>query len=199
MAQDPRYMPVDNALPAVLPPCTRAEATKAMKRIVRHFGGKQHGGPGMRHDVDWDRVRTCWLSPKETAGSNHDKGWGRLIHDLSHIIFNRRHPFHINEAGARVRKFRPHHGSHALLELEIAQWVVAQGFMTGRLRESPKGKRKTFEEKLALVEARVKTWESKYTRAKNALRKLCKRRKALEKRIEADKFKPFKLEDGGNP
>jgi hypothetical protein len=172
MENDPRYVPVENALPPVLPPCSRVEAAKATRRIVRHFGGTQHGGPDMLQPVRWQRVRVCWLSSVETKGTNHHKGWGRLIHDLSHIIFDRRHP-----------TFRSHHGTHALLEREIAEWVVAQGFLTGKLRPQDKSKRKAPNQELEMLAGRLKKWQSKFTRAQNAIKKLHRRRKVLERRL----------------
>ena len=122
MENDQRYVPVEQALPAELPAITREEADKACARIFRHFGAKALGGPNMLYDARWRRpTRRCWISPRPTKG--HDKGWGRLIHDASHIIFRRRHP-----------SFRPHDGGHARLEREIAQYVVAQGWLTGSLK-----------------------------------------------------------------
>lgn len=116
MENDPRYAPVAAALPAVLPPITRAEATRANRKLTRHFGRRALGSPNQLWNVAPIRTRRCWVSPRPTTG--HLRGWGRLIHDVAHIVFRHRHP-----------SFRPHAGGHAQLEREVAEYVVAKGWL----------------------------------------------------------------------
>lgn len=119
--KDERYRPVDMVLPEVMPPVTRKRALSAAKRIFLHFGGVRHGSAMMYKPsrLSWwvpKKGRTCWASTKPTRG--HHKGWGRMIHDVSHAIFRDRHP-----------RFRPHDNGHAQLEREIAAYVVEKGWL----------------------------------------------------------------------
>ena len=130
MAKDDwRYKRVEEVLPQWLPPLSRKEADRAARRIFRRFGGTQHGSvllkgiPAMHRKATFEntwlrgRVRRCWISLKPTTG--HFKGWGRLIHDVSHVIHQKRSPL-----------LKQHSGGHAYLEYEIAQFVVAQGWVS---------------------------------------------------------------------
>ena len=174
MHEDPRYKQVSDTLPATLPPLTREEAERAAKRIFRHFGSAKDRG-GAQADLGPIRfrgyVRRCWVSSKPTK--EHDKGWGRLVHDVSHDIFRRRHP-----------GFRPHAGGHAQLEREIAEFVVAQGWLDGRLKTIDKkpSREERHRCKLARVEEALLRWDRKLRRAQNALRKLRAREAALRRR-----------------
>lgn len=176
MQNDPRYERVRAALPESLPPITRVEADRAARRLFRHFGAVALGGPLMRYPAKFNgRVRRCWISTKPTEG--HLKGWGRLVHDVSHSIFRRRHP-----------NFRPHAGGHATLEAEIAAYVVKQGWLEGTLQ--PKKSIATSVEKrvarLAKIDAAMKRWRTKQNRAANALRKLERRRRATLRALKLE-------------
>jgi hypothetical protein len=140
-------------------PITREEANRAAKRIARHFGHPRHGSPNQPfHFKHYGRdVRRCWIS---RTGRGLLKGWPRLVHDISHDIFALRHP-----------SFRPHEHGHDALELEIAQYVLAQGWLAGTLRSKPRAKPDRREHTLAAI-AR---WERKAKRAATALRKLRRR------------------------
>jgi hypothetical protein len=170
MENDQRYVPVEQALPAELPAITREEADRAIKKIMAHFGSKALGGPSMMYDARWSRpARRCWLSTKPTTG--HYKGWGRLIHDASHIIFRKRHP-----------SFRPHDGGHARLEREIAQFVATRCWLDGSLKAKAAPK-PTAVDKLARIEARLSLWDSKRRRAETAIRKIKRQKYALTRRL----------------
>jgi hypothetical protein len=167
------YQLVDDALPDVLPAITREEAQRANELLCRHFGKVSMGPVTMLKVVAPRFTRRCWLSSEPTRGTNHRKGWGRLIHDVSHRIFRRRHPH-----------FRPHAGGHATLEREIAQYVIAKGWLEGslikrKLKVSRNEKRTVI---LKRTEACLARWESKYARAGNAIKKLKRRYAALKRR-----------------
>jgi hypothetical protein len=122
MDNDPRYAPVAATLPQTLPPIDRRASVKYAKKLVRHFGRIGLGSPNQRWHADlarwgWTKGRRVWISSKPTT--DHYKGWGRLIHDVSHLVFRYRHP-----------SFKPHDGGHATLEREMAEYAVAKGWLT---------------------------------------------------------------------
>lgn len=160
MQDDVRYLPVSMALPEILPSITRYEAERAAKRIFKHFGSVAQGGPLQTRPAKMRYgVRVCWLSPKPTSG--HHKGWGRLIHDVSHDIFRARHP-----------NFRPHDGGHATLEAEIAQFVASSGWLDGTLKPALPNPDLVWLKKKEAIEASIKRWTTKRKRAETALAKL---------------------------
>lgn len=109
-------------------PITRIEAERAARALYRHFGGLRLGGPHMGAPARFHGpARRCWITTRTNAGLN--KGWQRLVHDVSHRIFARRHP-----------GFRPHAGGHATLEWEMAQFVVQSGWLAGELKPAVRAK-----------------------------------------------------------
>lgn len=172
MHDDPRYDPVAAQLPDTLPALTRAAAGDYARRLLRRFGKVEDGAvDAMTHPVTWNRAlgRTCWASTKPTQRSNHFKGWGRLIHDISHLVFRARHP-----------SFRPHDGGHARLEREVAAYVAGTGWLTPK---APVVRKATTDDKLAALDASVKRWTTKARRAATALAKLRRRRASLLRRV----------------
>jgi len=186
------YEPVGAALPQVLPPITREEAGRAARRLYQHFGKSGDraaaecfcdGRPGcarcngsgfVKFPTMQFRgeIRRCWTSRKPTSG--HFKGWGRLIHDISHSVNRRRHP-----------KFRPHDATHALLEAEMARYVAACGWLDGKLKPPVRGPVLPAEKRASKREAlvtRLNRWRSKESRAKNAIRKIERQLKALDRK-----------------
>lgn len=174
MQNDPRYEGVATRLPPTLPPLTRVDAGDYARRLLRRFGRVEDGAVGhMTHPVTWNRTlgRTCWASSKPTTG--HYKGWGRLIHDISHLVFRARHP-----------SFRPHDGGHARLEREVAAWVAGTDWLTPKPGD-PKKRAKRYwdtEAKLADLDLRMKRWTTKARRAATALAKLRRRKASLLRR-----------------
>lgn len=159
MDNDARYIPVAQTLPAVLPPLTRKAAMRYADRIVRKFGRLGLGSPNQTRPASWStwRIyegRRCWAATKPTAG--HLKGWGRMIHDASHLVFQARHP-----------SFRPHDGGHAALEREIAEYVVRKGWLAPRAKIRHQ-KPNSYER----AKANLPRWETKLKRATNAIKKL---------------------------
>jgi hypothetical protein len=182
---DPRYAGVATALPAVLPPITKPEALNAYARLVRAFGGvasipvgvlEQRGGRAIT--TKRTRGRQVWAATKPTTG--HHKGWGRLIHDAAHYVFEKRHP-----------SARPHDGGHATLEREMAEYVAkrADTWLAGALKpasQRPTVRPSTGERRAtALLRARegIARWEAKARRADRALRKLRARERRLLKTV----------------
>lgn len=168
---DDRYTRVAAVLPAELPAISRTEAERAARKLHRHFGSPELGGPLAVRSRFSGKARRCWISPQATAG--HFKGWGRLIHDVSHTIFRRRHP-----------GWRPHDGGHAALEAEIAAYVSGSGWLTGTLKAIQSPLQTTAEkraDKLARIETRLKSWTTKAKRADTAIKKLKRQRTRLLK------------------
>ena len=163
MENDLRYTPVTSTLPVTLPPLARKEALRAATKLTKHFGRAELGSPNQLGPVRLPRYaldgRRCWVSPKPTTGNS--KGWGRVIHDVSHIVFAERHP-----------TFRAHAGGHATLEREMAEYVIAQGWLAGTLRPAVKPKANVRAVRYARVCERLSKWESRAKRANTAIRKL---------------------------
>lgn len=174
---DERYDPISSVLPASTPPITRAEAQRAAIKIYKHFGKAELRSANFDQPIVYKgTARRCWASTKPAPGKDPNKGWPRLIHDISHRIFRRRHP-----------GFRPHAGGHATLEREIAEYVVAQGWLCDGSPLRPKAKPKLCRAhlqaaRLARIEAAMLRWDAKLRRAQNALRKLKRQRGAAERR-----------------
>ncbi len=167
MNDDPRYDSVAGALPAQLPPLNRKDSVRYATRLVKRFGKLGLGSPNQIRPAslsDWrcQGGRRVWISTKPTPATDHDKGWGRLIHDCSHLVFQKRHP-----------TFRPHDGGHAALEREIAEYVARKGWL------APRPERKVANDPLARKQerhqrllVRLENWERKERRAQTAIRKI---------------------------
>lgn len=176
MNGDPRYTGVALMLPQVLPPITMRDAVRAYSRLVRAFGGTEHipvgvlearGGRPIRSNYR-SIGRRCWASTTPT--SSHLKGWGRLIHDASHYVFECRHP-----------SARPHDGGHAQLECQMAHYVAQHGLLE-RIATKPKpSKRKSYAERIEHTRELMNRWERRAKRASTAIRKLRRRMRALER------------------
>lgn len=184
MEGDNRYEPVNVLWASVrpIPTCTRQEAAKAVAIICRKFG-KTDGGRWQRRDFVVKHIRRCWIDLQGRAASGQDAlicGWARIAHDLSHMIYDER-------VGPSLR--RAHSASHARIELELAQFVVASGWLQGGLKPSPKAKpSKADKRTLALerAEAAISRWQTKAKRAANALKKLAARKRRLVKAFELE-------------
>lgn len=179
---DTRYDPIAQTLPHILPPISRQEATRAATKLYKHFGGTEHGSVDMIYRARWrSHYRSkrgalpSWVSKTPTSPTNNGKGWGALIHDVSHDIHDQRTP-----------RLRPHDGAHAKLEAELAAYVVAKGWLTGML--APKAKPKPTPHArnvatLANLDKRIGKWNTKYRRACTALKKLSKQRRRLQTKV----------------
>lgn len=154
------YTTINTGWPPEIPILTRVEAERATRRLLKKFG------PPKGY-----RVRRCWISNEKTRGWV-DRGWRRLVHDLSHIVHARRKSFAI----------RDHGGIHAALEREMLDYVLAHGWLTGKLRPVVRPKaRPSAEAKLATIEAAIKRWATKKKRAETALKKLREKRRRIER------------------
>lgn len=143
-------------------PITREEAERAVRKIHAHFGRRELGSPNMIYDTRPGRVRRCWMR-RPGVRYRTMVGWPRLAHDVSHDIFAARHP-----------SFKPHAAGHDTLELEISQYIVDKGWLSGSLRSPVKAKPAgdaLRALKLKRAEEAVTRWTAKARRAERALRK----------------------------
>ncbi len=146
-----QYAPIEQVLPQELPPLTRIEAQRAARLLIRHFTGKPR---------TVNAVRRCWLAVSPPY-NEITRGWRRLIHDLSHTIMYRR------------GHAKPHSGLHARLELEVAQYVLAKGWLSGSLKPAPVLTVKiTAADKRLHLESLLDRWEGKQRRCQSAIKKL---------------------------
>jgi hypothetical protein len=141
------YEEVNAVWPADTPPCTREEAARAARKLMRHFAHRES---------NW--VRRCWVRLKPPF-NDLSRGWPRLVHDVSHRVHRLGQPWRVKD----------HSSAHAEIELEMARYVVDNGWLRGALRAAPRPKQK--QDKAAHAAAMVKRWESKVKRAKTALGK----------------------------
>lgn len=161
------YRPVRDALPDVLPPITREEAEKAVKRLYRKFGRLDSGRK--LKPYRGGKARRVWISTKPTK--SHWKGWVRLVHDVSHLIFRSVYP-----------DKRPHDKLHSWYEAEIARYVAGTDWLDGGLKPKPKPKPTADERKEAdrlKAEKAIARWRTKARRADTAIRKYERKLKRL--------------------
>lgn len=145
------YSAVNLLYPKPVPPCSRIEAGRAARRLMKHFA---------QCDSRW--LRRCWITPEPTA--NLDRGWPRLVHDIAHRVFI-----------LKNRGIARHHGGwHAELELEIAQYVLAHGWLDGKLKPPataamPLDQRRA--RRLAHAQTMLATWERRAKIAQGRIRR----------------------------
>lgn len=155
------------------PPLTRHEATRAVRKLARHFLSDER----KRERV----IRRCppnraWLSRKPSYFVS--KGWRRLAHDVSHEIFAALYPTK-----------RPHDPLHEHYENQVATYIVEHKWLEGALlpkKRPPKPPPTEYEKRARELDncnAAIKRWESKAKRAANALKKLRRKQVRLGKKL----------------
>lgn len=155
------YDDVNATWPETLPPITRSEASRACRRLAVHFDGREATRGAIYR---YTRTpRRCWISTKPLP-RGVDRGWWRLVHDVSHLVFRRQNR-HTVRGG--------HGGWHAELERKMVEHVLANGWLDGRLK-TVKAPPLTVEEKRAArrahAEQMLATWERRAKRATNKVR-----------------------------
>jgi hypothetical protein len=168
MENDPRYSSVNELHALGYPAVNRREAGKAAKLLIRVFG-KPEDASAVRElhmrksgllrewtDGDSTGSRRCWASQSPTK--EFHKGWGRLIHDMAHMVYRYRHPGQ-----------RPHGDGEGAIEFQIAYFVR---YNTDWLKGSLRAKKIVKANPLPALEDRLELWQSKLKRAENAIKKL---------------------------
>lgn len=167
-----RYDPVNSAWKRALPPLTRQEAGRAAAALLRKFGTRDSGSMSKARIEHASMVRRVWIANKAEDNSTY-KGWPRLVHDVSHRVFRYRYPNKL-----------PHDALHARLELEVTEYVLASGWLDGKLAPKVKAKPTTEEKRAkrrANLETRLARWLTRQKRANTMVKKLGRqlRRKEL--------------------
>ena len=177
------YGQVNRMWPDELPILEKVEAERAYKRLIAKFGTKKVWSDfygkwitkkksvrltRKRGTKSWKvEVRKCWLSLNGDTNSL-SKGWRRLVHDVSHDVYEFRFP----------NSSRDHNIAQAKIEHEMAQYVIAQGWLEGKLKpkiKTPLTKDEKKSKKFLNYERLLKKWMSKMSLANTKI-KIYKRR-----------------------
>ena len=127
------YGQVNRMWPDEIPPITKEEAFKAYKLLTRKFGSKKVWS---EYYNKWEtkklyigrrRPRRCWICLSGNCNLL-DRGWRRLVHDISHRVYDFRFP----------QSSRDHNIAQAKIEQEMAQYVIDSGWLEGKLKSKPK-------------------------------------------------------------
>jgi len=182
------YANVNGAWPDTVPVPTPQEALAGARRLVRlalklgppnvvpwrtKFGGKFELTSGNR--FTWTRRGVFYVNPDKPEWGV-GRGWQTMCHDIAHW------------AHRRLYGGKPHTAQHAFIERKLAEYVVSNGWLDGKLKrpEKPTPKPSTIDkqrDRLAATEASIKRWLTKERRAKTALRKLAIRKRYYERTL----------------
>ena len=169
------YGKVNRQFPKELPYITREEAFKAYKLLMSKFGKKKVRNLS---NTKWitkkliarrTRPRRCWIALTGDSSSLW-KGWRRLVHDVSHRIYDFQNP----------NASRNHSQRQAEIELEIGQYVMDKGWLEGKLK--PKAKPiLTKDEKISNLKKLLSRWETKQKTTHTYIKKYKTKLKRLSK------------------
>jgi len=158
-----RHQALNAEWPAVVPPLSYEEAVRATKKLLRaelKIKPQEFKRTSGRR-YTWRRHGVWYINPS--------RGWLDLVHVLSHYVFMRTHT-----------RLRPHHWKHANVEARMIRTVLQRGWLDGKLKPSVKPE-KTPVDRLERLKGRLVRWEAKKRRAENAIRKLTRSIRAIER------------------
>jgi len=170
-----KYHSVNSQWPANLPPLSDQEALAGAKRLFRKATGKAFKGKwkiatGNRYT--WPRRGVFYVNPRRTGDLRHfQPGWPDLVHFISHWAMHVLHP-----------TWKSHCSAHLSLEKELTEYVIAQGWLEGKLKAQPKAVVPAIDRRYANVTAGIARWTTKLKRAKTALAKLERKRRYYERK-----------------
>ena len=164
------YFKCNDTLPEVLPPCTKEEAWKAHKLLVRKFGSKKFVPTYASAMKPRRRPRKCWIALSGNV-SGLSRGWRRMIHDTSHRVYRYRYP----------SQHFSHSAKQAELELEMINYVKSSGWLEGSLKPQVKilSKEEKKLEKVEHFKKLLNKWEAKQKFASTFVKKYKQRLKRL--------------------
>ena len=184
------YGQVNRMFPKQLPILEKDEAERAYKKLIAKFGTKQvwseYSNKWITKKMKVRRirkfgektfkteVRKCWLSLNGDTNTLH-KGWRRLVHDVSHYVHDFRFPDSSN-----------HDLAQAVIEKEMVNYVINQGWLEGKLKTKLKPKLTKDEKqnaKIISLEKLIKSWETKEKRAKTYIKKYKTKLRRLKIRL----------------
>ena len=173
------YGKVNRQFPKELPYITKEEAFKGYKLLMKKFGKKKVRNLS---NTKWitkklkagrTRPRRCWIALSGDSSSLW-KGWRRLVHDVSHRIYDFQNP----------NASRDHSQKQAEIELEIGQYVMDQGWLEGKLKPKSKPiltKDEKVAKKISNLEKLLSRWETKQKTAHTYIKKYKTKLKRLNK------------------
>ena len=184
------YGQVNRMFPKQLPILEKDEAERAYKKLIAKFGTKQvwseYSNKWITKKMKVRRirkfgektfkteVRKCWLSLNGDTNTL-SKGWRRLVHDVSHYVHDFRFPDSSN-----------HDLAQAVIEKEMVNYVINQGWLEGKLKTKLKPKLTKDEKqnaKIISLEKLIKSWETKEKRAKTYIKKYKTKLRRLKIRL----------------
>jgi hypothetical protein len=168
---------VNSKWPANLTAPEPAEAVRGAKRLYRRAIGHPWRGKvvltsGRSHT--WIRRGVFFVNPKQNMFERADRGgWPEIVHAIAHLAHRRLHPGD-----------RPHSHAELYIERDLTDYVLAQGWLDGKLKSksTPKPPRDIVRDRHARILAREKLWQAKQQRAQRALAKVQRERRAYESR-----------------
>lgn len=164
-----RYVSVNGKWPeGPLSKPTGQEAISAVKRLYRLAMGKAYAGKfvltsGRRHT--WPRHGEYRVNPDQ---SNDRGGWKSLVHGVSHYCHRRLHP-----------DKSPHDFRHAVLERQMIEHIVNNGWLDGTLLRPEKNKVKP-----PLIEKRAEKSKKLFERAERDLAAAQKRLRKWKAKVK---------------
>ena len=166
-----------------IPYVTKVEAEKAVKKLMFIFGKSKFAPPVIKRNmIKYRSVKNVWYKTYVCLSgdpNNPNRGWRDIVHLISHKVHRYRNGFPLNNQNG----FKPHTIQQAELELEMAKYVVNQGWLNGVLKPkvvilSKDEKRK---KKLEHYQKLISKWQTKLKLANTFIRKYNKKVKYLNK------------------
>lgn len=171
-----RYVHVNGQWPNDMPKVTGQEAIAGAKRLYRHFMKRAYKGKwkltsGRRHTQQ--RSMVFYVNPAKSEGYT---GWKDIVHAMSHYVHSRLHP-----------EGKGHGAGHSYLEREMIDYVLAQGWLDGKLKRATKPKPAVIDIRYTRVCNGLVKWQSKLKRANTAIKKLKRQKAYYERKAQTQK------------
>lgn len=170
--------------PADIPTLTEPEAIRAFRRLYRFSMGNTFDGIVQLTSGNRRALRMDWFGNSRLAAINPSKGWREFAHDASHWF------------DLLMNGETKHGKHHARFEAKLIREIVRRGYLEGVLRTDA-DREVTHEEAIDPAEAKAEerakrmwridellaAWARKESRALNAIAKLDRERRRIERAI----------------